>query len=392
MASPSRNSSLNDIILKHLQRSRLQVANGRISAGYVCTYIPAEIIEAAGAFPFRMLHGMNLEAETRGAAWLKSDSCSYCKACIGAFPANEFPVPDLVIGASPCDQMRRTLEHLGRDRRVKVLIIHVPRTTGRSTSTEMAGRDACTTRYYRDELERLGNAVASITGVDDWKERLPGIIDQRKQINDELLKLNSTRRETTPGITGKEAMQLAFATQELPSEISLNMLTEVTDNVKDRKLEVSAEATRLIVLGSVLTVSDLHIFDILENYASVVTADGFCSGIQDRYKSNATCSDPLMYLAESLMTAGLCPALRPNDQFYSRICNQVRDLHIEAAMLISLKFCHTWGFEEKQLKERLNIPFIHLDRDYSRTYDVQWRTRIEAFLEMLTMLKQAKPA
>lgn len=380
--SDRNNNSLAPIIERHLEHNRNYLldrsASGELIVAYLCNYIPPDLITAVGAVPFRIQHGGGIEAEIRGARWLKSDSCSFCKACLGSFPSPGFPKPVVIVGASPCDQMRRSLEHLNRNHDTDIILLHAPRTVGKSS----------TTRFFRDELERCAVALADRTGVSDWRERLKYIIGKRKLIQQRLSSIDRRRGRFPPSLTGREATMLALAANRLSIYQLEQLVDEVEHILDERHPPVSERNTRVLLIGSIFTENDIDLFDIIEAPGSSIVADAFCTGLgaNSEYKSES--SDPLYDLADMLVNNGTCPTLHPNDRLYDRLHRLIEERHVDAALLITLKFCHPWSFEAARFRRTLKVPLLHLDRDYSRTNDAQWRTRYEAFLEMLELRRR----
>jgi benzoyl-CoA reductase/2-hydroxyglutaryl-CoA dehydratase subunit BcrC/BadD/HgdB len=60
---------------------------------------------------------------------------------------------------------------------------------------------------------------------------------------------------------------------------------------------------------------------------------------------------------------------------------------VEGAIIVALKFCDPHLFDAPLLKkelESLGLPVLHLEWEHSLTGTAQLRTRIEAFIEMIS--------
>jgi benzoyl-CoA reductase/2-hydroxyglutaryl-CoA dehydratase subunit BcrC/BadD/HgdB len=68
-----------------------------------------------------------------------------------------------------------------------------------------------------------------------------------------------------------------------------------------------------------------------------------------------------------------------------------RDYGIEGIILYCLKFCDSWYYLGQILKEKIkHIPVLVLEGEYTAgSGSGQIRTRVEAFLEMLSRRKQS---
>ena len=376
-------ATLQPIIEEYLEKGRQTMTrrcdNGAIAVAYTCSFIPPEIIEAAGGVSFRLIRYNGSGIEASGSRYLRSDACSFCRMCLGDFPPEGFPEPDIIIGASPCDQMRRTMELFKRTHGVKVILLHVPRTVGKSS----------TVNFYRDELERLGNAIARQTGVPDWQKRLPPLVQRRRDLYKRLSDLDSARQDDPPGLTGLEALMLSNAAWEMPVDVFQEMVEAVERALNERQSPYSQGVMRLLLMGSCYPAGDYDIVNYIENSGAAIVTDTLCSGIRHLHYNCRDDQDPLMGLAECHLQNGSCPALKPNDRMYSELVRLSTLHNIDAAILLTLKFCHPWEFEIVRLRHTLDVPIMEVDRDLSMSSEGQWKTRIGAFLETLSLKRNA---
>ena len=64
----------------------------------------------------------------------------------------------------------------------------------------------------------------------------------------------------------------------------------------------------------------------------------------------------------------------------------VREWHVNGAILESVRYCDTHGYEVPQVKDymtSLGIPSIYLEHDYTEGALAQMRTRVQGFLEII---------
>ena len=84
-------------------------ASGQV-VGWACTYVPEEIIYAAGALPVRVVADAK-EMELGDAnAYLYTTSCSYTRSCLQLALEHKFDFLDGIVGAASCDGMRRLMD------------------------------------------------------------------------------------------------------------------------------------------------------------------------------------------------------------------------------------------------------------------------------------------
>ena len=78
--------------------------------GWLCTYVPEEILHAAGILPVRIT-GYDRETDLDdGNAYLYVNNCSFSRSCLQMGLAGEYDFLDGVVGASTCDGARRLFD------------------------------------------------------------------------------------------------------------------------------------------------------------------------------------------------------------------------------------------------------------------------------------------
>ncbi|MDP2916949.1 MAG: 2-hydroxyacyl-CoA dehydratase family protein, partial [Dehalococcoidia bacterium] len=83
---------------------------GKKVFGWLCTYVPEEVVHAAGALPVRIT-GYNQEMELEdGNAYLYINNCSFSRSCLQLGLRGEYDFLDGVAGGSTCDGARRLFD------------------------------------------------------------------------------------------------------------------------------------------------------------------------------------------------------------------------------------------------------------------------------------------
>jgi len=98
-------------------------SQGKKVFGWLCTYVPEEIIHAAGALPIRII-GDSHEAELdEGNAYLYINNCSFSRSCLQMGLRGDYDYLDGVIAGSTCDGARRLFDLWGHY--IKVPFHHI---------------------------------------------------------------------------------------------------------------------------------------------------------------------------------------------------------------------------------------------------------------------------
>lgn len=120
--------------------------------GYVCPFVPAELIAGCGLEPVRLVPG-----ESAGAAAFPHEGvCPYVRSFLAA--VIDSSNLDAVITTTTCDQMRRCSEWLATARPdLRIFTLHVPRT-----------RTPASERFFADELESLASSLLDLSGMQSF--------------------------------------------------------------------------------------------------------------------------------------------------------------------------------------------------------------------------------
>ncbi len=341
--------------------------------GTLCLSAPAEILDAVGAIPLRLLYAGE-EDELRGGRFLSADSCSFCKAVLGGLHRGTIRY-DAVLGATTCDQMRRNLEIIARDLNLPVFIYNSPRSADSGMAREFA----------HSELLRVAAGIADWLGVRLDEDALRSALRERRSLREWLRSLRSAEKEGYPLINGREFLALTRLYASTSLEFFRDNLPQIEAWIHKRLPVYASPPLRIALLGSCVGEGDDQIVRLVEESGSaVILYDAVCTG-ERMLLRNAEEDDPFAALTELYYDQILCPFRKPNDALFAQVSEEAARLQIQGVIYKTLKYCHPWGFEARRFKERLGLPFLHLDHDYSPSAIGQMRTRIHAFLEQLRL-------
>jgi benzoyl-CoA reductase/2-hydroxyglutaryl-CoA dehydratase subunit BcrC/BadD/HgdB len=178
----------------------------------------------------------------------------------------------------------------------------------------------------------------------------------------------------------------------------MNQLCDELDKKVSEKSYIAPESTpRLLLTGSPMIWPDCwKTPNIIEesNPRGLIVADEFCSGDRSFLDpvgvDEGSTDDMLKAIAERYVLPCTCPCFTAEDGNKDRIDKlqtQIKDYRIDGVIYHVIRGCHLYAIEYMRLKkllEKENVPMYYLDTEYSREDSGQIKTRIEAFLEMLT--------
>jgi benzoyl-CoA reductase/2-hydroxyglutaryl-CoA dehydratase subunit BcrC/BadD/HgdB len=153
---------------------------------------------------------------------------------------------------------------------------------------------------------------------------------------------------------------------------------------------VSKDTKRILVTGTPLAVPNWKLHNIIETSGAAVVCEEMCTGT--RYFENlvdetqTTLDGQFMALSERYMKTN-CACFTPNTGRIDDILRLAEEYQVDGVIDCSLKFCCLYDTEKYSVSRALKkagIPCLSLETDYDDADAGQLRTRIGAFIEMLS--------
>jgi len=190
------------------------------------------------------------------------------------------------------------------------------------------------------------------------------------------------RKSDEPPITGAEAMEMVVASQLMDVVEHNELLEQLLEELADRKLNRDT-GLRLMMVGSEM--DDIVFVRMLEELGCTVVTDEHCTGSRYFWDEVIPEEDRLAAIASRYVDRWPCPAIGGNlEDRPNRILEHALDWNVQGVLLYQQKFCDPHEFDipalQKMFREH-DIPTLVLEFDVTIPFG-QFRTRIEAFLEM----------
>lgn len=324
-------------------------------SGSVCTcsYVPRELLESFGLGASWVPIDGTVSEESKGEQKSSATVCSWCKSILSY---EDF---GLVVGASTCDQMRRTLDLMSSQGK-KTLIIDMPAT-----------RTSDSKEFFYSEIIWLANRLEESLGKKFNSDDLLSVIKGRNLIRSRL-------RELRHNLKGSQFSALVQLESRLaPIDMIALLDGLVVENV------IKANAKRLMICGSPLTPGDIKFLEMIEKTGAEIVADATCTGDRRIDFTISEEGDPLRNLAYAYFDKPPCIRARPNDGFFDYAKNLINTRNVDAIIWRTVRFCDLWSSEFQRAQKILNLPMLNLDMTYSDTDSSRTAVRVEAFLENL---------
>ena len=346
---------------------------GKMVLGYFCSYIPEEIMHAAGILPVR-IRAYGCSDTPMGDAYMSDTTCSYTRCCLEMAYNKKFNYLDGIISCNSCDQIRRCYDNI----RYKApfpfqYFISLPSNINKITID-----------WYEHELVKFKEKLEKNFGVEITDKKLSQSIKMYNESRKLLGEIYKSRNNVAPVLSGTDIMNIIIAGTSIPRNKYNELLTQLLEEV-DGKEGNSEYRARIMLVGSEL--DDPEYVKIIEDLGALVSSDFLCFGTKYFWDLVDETLDPLEALAKRYLCKISCPRM-PNKHI-SRIefiKKLIKESYSDGVILQRIKFCPMhWGeiyLLNKELKE-LGVPCLNLEREYVTSSIGAFKTRVQAFIEVL---------
>jgi len=348
---------------------------GKKVFGWLCTYVPEEIIHAAGALPVRITgYSQEMELED-GNAYLYINNCSFSRSCLQMGIRGEYDFLEGMVAGSTCDGARRLFDLW--QYYIKTPFHHVLTVPRKYTQR---AHD-----LYHYQVAQFKQHLEEFLGIQITDEELRHSIEVYNEARALLKRLYELRKRDEPPITGAETMEVLNASFRMPKELFNEWLRNLLDELS-RSGNTHKGRARLMVVGSVM--NNPEFIKSIEAQGGLVVTDELCTST--RYWSDPVVIEEDKTLLEAISRRYLnnfpCARMVPSDERFNRILNLVRDFKVDGVISQIIRYCVPYAHDLPLLTGRLKaqgIPTLALDVEYGTSGSGQIQTRVQAFLEML---------
>lgn len=363
-------------------RARELKGQGKGIMGYLCAFVPSEIITAAGFIPFR-IKGDTGEPITKADAEMETIICPLVRSCFDMWLKGRYEFLDGIVIPHACDSICRTYE-------IWQYTLNLPY----SHFINMPhGTDDSSLEFYKAELETFRKSLGKFAGGEISDQSLKESIQLYNQNRAKVRELYKLRQSNPPLISGAELTKALVAAVSLPVEEATGLINGVIDEVKQRKTAL-APKPRLMVIGAQM--DNVAFIDLVEESGALVVADDLCPGARESLADVNVTADPVDGIAERYLRRIYCGRTYRErkgsyedymEERFGHLARSIKDFKVDGVILYIYKYCDPFGFEVPQMKsyiESAGTPVLYLEDEYSLSTIGRLRTRIQAFLELIS--------
>lgn len=348
--------------------------------GFYCLYGPTELAVAADAIPLPLC-GTRQDPIDAAEEVLPRNLCPLIKSSYG-FAATDtcpfFRFSDMIVADTTCDGKKKMFEIMSDLKPVHVLQLPQNQVPALSLGP------------WKAEIETLITVLENRTSRQITPEKISAAIrlmNRERQAKKRLMDI--TRANPSP-LTGMELVEILFKTGFFADkEKGISLMDEISDVcltlIEQNQSPYTNTTPRILLTGVPVGLGSDKVVKILEQCGANVVALENCSGYKQAFQVNDTI-DPVTALAEQYLAIP-CSVMSPNPGRMEMLKEMIPAFSVDGVVDLTWQACHTYNIESvhisRMVQEDFNLPFLHIETDYSESDTEQLRVRIQAFIEMI---------
>lgn len=343
------------------------------AVGYVCSYVPEEIILAAGYTPVR-LFGIENSLGTAH-RHLQIYACSLVRGILEEGLSGRLEKMAAIVFPDACDSIRR-LSDIWR--------INVKGPTHIDLVLPVKLNTRSAEDYTVSVLKKFQDQLAASLDVSISPEDLKKAIELTNEIRAALKELERLRAEGSIDIKARDYYSLLRAAMIMDRREFLETIREVLSEKPSSRV-IDKKAKRVFVLGGTCKVG--AIFDAIEQAGGWIVGDDLCSGARYFSSPCPTDMEPIEALARRILSRPVCPAKHGGlTARGDHVLRRLEETRAQGVVVVNYKFCDPHAFDYPDLRKKMEekgYPTLLLEIEEPLPAEGQIRTRCEAFIEMI---------
>ena len=355
--------------------------SGAKVVGLFCSFVPLELVYAAGAIPVGLC-AYSDEPILAAEANLPRNLCPLIKASYGFALTDTCPYfyfSDLVVGETTCDGKKKMFELLNEIKQTYVM--QLPHS-----------RDAAALEFWKGQVIAFKEKLEAFYGITITEEDIRNAIrlkNRERKVVKEFLELGKLNPAPMSGYeigTRLDAGSFSFDLDARCDEIQQRTAEILADWNANKKGQAS-DRPRILITGCPNGGVREKIIRTVEELGADVVAFDTCNGIREKVEPVDE-TNPDVYEALAIKYLNInCSVMSPNQSRLDYIEEMVAAYQIDGVIEIVLQSCHTYDIEAYYVKrlvtETLDLPYLNIETDYSQSDKGQLSTRLAAFLETI---------
>lgn len=349
--------------------------------GLGCSYVPAEVIRACGILPWRITGSWSTDLNPLATLHRPNSTDPYYTHMLDARLKGDLDFLDGAVFTNKDDDMRRLYD----------VWVYVRNTDFAHIMFLPYHKRESAIITFRTEISKLLAAMESLAGRRVDQAALLDAIEEYNKMRSLLLKLYELRKRNRPALSGTEALGITTTAQVMPVDLFNEEVESLLPYLDGRTAQLGnrqCEGPRLMVSSDGL--DNPAFIQLIEEVGAVVVMDDMDTGSRWFWREvdmSEAKRDPLRALAFRYLARPSCPRM---SDWYDQITQTIAWAHeyrVNGVIDFTQRCNYTRQFRMpmfRKVLEEAGFPVLSIAREYNLVGAAQLRTRIEAFVEMLT--------
>jgi len=356
---------------RHQYAQEWKKRTGGKVVGYFCTYVPEEILYAAGILPVRILGSHEPQDITE--PHIFGMFCPFCRDCLAQGLQGRYDYLDGIMISQSCLHIRQTFTSWQK---------HIPVDFNYYLYMPNKVQSKRAYPYLRGEIADFKKAVEKWIGKEIPDTEIDEAVKVYNKSRQLMKNLYEFRKTDDIKLTGLEAMEVVISNQMMDKAEHNIALENVIKKLPERNLNRET-GVRLMIIGS--EDDDTEFIEMVESLQATILTDDHCTGTRYFWNEVVPEDDRLMALSKRYIDRVPCPSKDWEERTrLSHILTMAKEFNVDGAIIIQQKFCDPHELDIPAIKkalEGIGIPSLFLEFDVTVPIG-QFKIRCEAFFEM----------
>ncbi len=190
-----------------------------------------------------------------------------------------------------------------------------------------------------------------------------------------------------PALNGLDLLTVSWSRAFGIDKVEIaGMLEDLTAKLEAQTSTNAAGKPRILLTGCPVGLGTEKVIRLVDELGGNVVCMENCSGYKTLgLLSNRECDDPIVALAHKYIQIP-CSCMSPNNYRMELLAQMMEDYKVDAVIDLNWQACHTYNIESYEVARVVrnkDLPYLHLESDYSTSDLEALKVRIEALLEMV---------
>jgi benzoyl-CoA reductase/2-hydroxyglutaryl-CoA dehydratase subunit BcrC/BadD/HgdB len=349
---------------------------GKHIVGIMCEYTPRELIMAADGVPV-CLCGGSAEMIPPAEEHLPVNLCPLIKSTYGYHvqKANPFiEMAELIVAETTCDGKKKMYELMGQTRPMHIL--ELPQ---KPDDDDAMAHWVSQLRIFKAKLEELFGVEAT----DEKIRQAIRTMNRERRLRRELAEL---MKSPSPALTGRQLLDFKSSISGIDADF--DQYEKALELYKNQKTESGSNSkVRVLMTGVPVVHGAERVLDIIESHGGIVVCMDNCTGLKPILEDvDENADDPIVALAEKYFHLP-CSVMTKNDRRMQVLSEMAAEYRPHCVIELIWQACITYDVEshlvKKLAKEKLGIPYLRIETDYSPSDSARIALRVEALFETI---------